>query len=74
MYMYKQVKETSYTNKCTLNGLGSVLSRVPLVNKRDGGPHFNLSYSHNLNQMEFISGIAGPTMYIKNIWNINFLK
>ena len=39
---------------------GSLLSRVPLASRMDGGPVPSLEYSHNLNHTLFISVTAGP--------------
>lgn len=46
----------------TLNTGGNVFRRVPLTSSNDGGPQLSLLYNHNLNQIEFISGITGPSI------------
>ena len=42
------------------NWSGSLRTRVPFASKREGGPRPVAWYRNILNQMEEISGIAGP--------------
>ena len=48
------------TRPVTLMKLGSFLRRLPLASSREMGPQPSLTYSHNLNQVLFISATAGP--------------